>query len=91
MRSKKHKDVEFQVEGHGGRDFGYYKTFADAAVAVLNAGMATGYARLSVLVSSRAGARWVGGDDAVASYNEDPDASAHASYEFRVNAQGRIA
>lgn len=47
--------------------------------------------KLDILVHSEAGARWVGGDDAVKRYREDPDASVFERYQIRgANFQGRV-
>jgi hypothetical protein len=97
MASKSHEDVEYMVErgidrGHGQRatDPTYYKDSKEALAAAAQAAISTGASTLSVLIHSKAGARFYGGDDAVEAYLEDPDASAHEQYEFTVNAVGRV-
>ena len=86
--AKSHKDVEFFVTT--GRWEGYYKTFLEAAGHALNGGIANGHVTLDVIVHSRAGARWLGGDDAVERYDEDPEASVFDRFEIKVNSVGRV-
>jgi len=88
-RPKTHRDVEFVVETPiKGLDEHVFKTFNEAA----GHAVATGErSYLDVLIYSRAGARWWGGDDAVERYDEDPDASAFERFEIRSNLVGRVA
>jgi hypothetical protein len=91
-RPKTHKDVEFEVENTSGeRRTRIYKTFDEAAGYALSIAISSGEAVLDVLVWTESGARWLGGDDAVEQYREDPDASVFDRYVIKVNAQGRIA
>lgn len=90
-RKKSHKDVEFAVDlnRHEEKTF---KTFDEAASFAVARAASNGLpTRLNVLIYSKAGARWYGGDEAVEQYEEDPEASVSDSYEIKVNALGRIA
>lgn len=91
MSLKSHKDVEFAVD-HRGQEH-IFKTLADAAEFAITTGMIGDRIDtfIDVLVHSEAGARWVGGDDAVAEYREDPDASVFKRIKVRVSDQGRVA
>jgi hypothetical protein len=89
--AKSHPDVNFEVEDATGRDVGSFRTFDEAASKAVIAALGTGRAILDVVVHSRSGAKWVQGDDGVAQYMEDPDASVFQRLEIRVNDQGRIA
>jgi hypothetical protein len=91
MRSKSHKDVDFEVSGAASQQaLGSFKTFNEAAGVALAHAAVTGGAKLDVIVWNEAGARWLGGDDAVMRYREDPEASVFERYQIKVNAQGRI-
>lgn len=69
----------------------YFKTFDEAAGFALARGVSHGEpVTLDVLVWSRAGARWVGGDAGVEVYDEDPEASVHERLVIKVSSQGRI-
>lgn len=87
-RKKTHKDVEFMVER--GKDVDYFKRFDDAAAAAVHQAVARGESAIDVLVWSRSGARWLGGDDAVEQYDEDPEASVFERIELKANMVGRI-
>lgn len=96
--AKTHKDVEYMVErgidrGHGQRatDARYFKNADEALAAAAMTAMSSGESTLSVLIHSKAGAKFHGGDDAVESYLEDPEASAHERFEFKCNMVGRVA
>ncbi len=88
-RRRSHKDVEFAVTG-GTVGANYYKTYRQAYQNVMDRLVSSGRATLDVLVSSEAGARWCGGDDSVAYYREDPDASVFERFTFKCNAEGRV-
>lgn len=88
-RRKKHRDVEYMVERNS-KDAEYFDYFNDAAAAAVSLAISTGESNIDVLVSSRAGARWLGGDDAVEQYDEDPDASVFERFELTINMAGRI-
>ena len=90
MAQRKHKDVEYSVQD-GSDNERIFKTFDEAAgfaVAVSLSGR--GRVNLDVLVWSKIGARFYGGDDAVEQYNEDPEASVFERFEINVNAVGRV-
>jgi hypothetical protein len=90
-RPKSHKDVEFAVDDASGKER-IFKTFDEAAGFAVAIGVSRGErVDLDVLVYSKAGARWVGGDDAVEQYEEDPEASVFERYEIKVNSAGRVA
>ena len=85
---KTHKDVEFMVDSHGEHAFG---TFDEGAAFALSRAISHGMpVNLDVVIYSRAGARWYGGDDAVDQYEEDPEASVFERFAITVNPMGRI-
>lgn len=87
---KTHKDVEYAVPSAGiGRD-GNFKTFDEAAAHAVIIALTRGKADIDVLIWSKAGANFYGGDEAVEQYNEDPEASVFERFEVRVNAVGRV-
>jgi len=90
-RARTHKDVEFQV--YSGENDPREEMFKEADKAFAAVGfrcVTSGEATLDVIVWSRAGARWYGGDSAVEQYDEDPEASIFERFEFRCNALGRV-
>jgi hypothetical protein len=88
---KRHKDVIFWVQDLHGNDW-HYDTFDEAAGQAVAVAVARGEGvTLDVQVSSRSGARWFGGDDAVEVYDEDPEASVHEHIIVKAKALGRIA
>lgn len=91
-RRKTHDDVDFTVKGAGqaGGDI-YYKTFDEAAARATVEALSTGESTIDILVWSRRGARWLGGDDAAEEYDEDPEASVFERIELKANVVGRIA
>ncbi len=64
--------------------------FDKAAKHAMLEALRVGEAHLDVIIWSEGAARAYGGDDAVARYLEDPDASVFERYEIRVNAVGRV-
>jgi hypothetical protein len=90
MSKKLHKDVEFAVDDGRGHYSEYYGNVDEAVAAAFNVALAYGKANLDVIISSRAGAKAYGGDDAVEQYDEDPEASVFERFEVRVNALGRV-
>jgi hypothetical protein len=87
-RTERHRDVEYSIKlGHKEVVF---ETLDDAAPYVLSAALAEGRAHLDVLVHSADGAAWYGGDEAVALYQDDPEASVFERIEVRASSQGRI-
>lgn len=89
-RAKTHKDVEYAVGDASGKQR-IFRTFDEAAGFAVS--MATSVGRpvlLDMLVWSVSGARFLGGDDAVESYSEDPDASVFERVVVTADALGRI-
>lgn len=84
----KYKDVGYAV--HSPLGDRYFDDSRDAFVAVGDACVSSGQAVLDVIISSRAGAKAFGGDDAVAQYDEDPEASVFERFEFWCNSVGRV-
>lgn len=90
-RKRTHPQVDFAVDDASGRER-IFKTFDEAAGFAVSLAASRGQAwNLDVLVYGRAGARWLGGDDAVAVYDEDPEASVHERIVIRADARGRVA
>lgn len=90
MARRTHKDVEYAVDDASGQQR-TFKTFDDAAgFAVAVAATAIAHVNLDVLIWSKAGARFYGGDDAVEQYKEDPEASVFERLEIRVNFIGKV-
>lgn len=83
-RAKSHKDVEFEI---GAKHFKKWAEAASFALALAGTGQAV---TLDVLVWSRAGARWWGGEHGVERYKEDPEASVFERLLVRVDNQGRV-
>lgn len=87
--AKTHEDVNFEV--HYGGEMRRFED-PDAALSfAAHMAMSTGESTLDVIVWSRKGARFHGGDDAVERYEEDPEASVFERFEFKVNSVGRVA
>jgi hypothetical protein len=89
MARKSHPDVDFAVDDAGGNQR-TFKTFDEAAGFAIAVAISRGESKLDVIVWSKGGAKFYGGDDAVEFYKEDPDASVFERYEIRVNAVGRV-
>ena len=89
-RSKTHKDVEYAVDDASGaqRTFKTFDEAAGFAVAIALSGRDN--VSIDVLIWSKSGARFYGGDEGVEQYNEDPEASVFERFEIRVNAVGRV-
>jgi hypothetical protein len=87
--AKTHKDVEYAIDDSSGQQH-TFKNFDEAAGFALAIAVSGREANLDVLVWSKSGARFYGGDDAVNQYNEDPEASVFERFEIRVNAVGRV-
>ncbi len=66
------------------------KRFDDAASWAVIYAMAHGKANIDSYVYSRAGARWLAGDDGVEQYDDDPEASVFERIEVKANVLGRI-
>ena len=89
-RAKSHKDVEFAVDDYQGNEK-IFKRFDEAAAFAVEKAMSRGETvNLDVLVSSRAGAKWLYGDSGVEIYEEDPDASVFERIEVKANMMGRV-
>jgi len=86
---KTHQDVDFAVDDASGqeRTFKRFDEAAGFAVALAASGRDVD---LDVLIWSRAGARFYGGDEAVSQYDEDPEASVFERLQIRVNPIGRV-
>jgi len=89
-RAKTHKDVEFAVDDAEGRER-IFRTFDEAAGFAVGMAASQGETHIDVLIWSKAGARFYGGDEAVDWYEEDPEASVFERLEITVNNVGRIA
>lgn len=84
-RRSTHPDVEYHV----GDDFVTNDADEAAGYAFMLA-VAHGESELDVVIFSRVGAKFYGGDDAAEQYDEDPDASVFDRFELKVNALGRV-
>lgn len=84
-----HKDVEYHVEASGSR-VQVFKLYSEAATFAFTVASSRGYANLDVVIWSKAGARFYGGDDAVEQYEEDPEVSVFDRFEIKVNNVGRV-
>lgn len=74
----------------GGRER-IFKTANEAAGFAITIAMSRGEdANIDVLIHSKAGARWYGGDDAAEQYAEDPDASVSDRIVVRAESVGRV-
>ncbi len=89
MARKKHKAVEFHVEGHDGKTQ-VFQTWAEACEQAMSLAVSRGEAVIDVVVLSRAGAKWWGGDEAVTRYKEDPEASVFDRFEVNINYVGSV-
>lgn len=90
-KRKSHLQVEFTVDNASGREQ-TYSTFAEASAAAVAVSASTGQGvDLNVLIYSKAGARWRGGDHAVEEYEADPDASVSEQISITAESHGRIA
>jgi hypothetical protein len=83
------KDVEFAVDDASGHER-IFKSFDEACGFAVSLAASGRTVNLDVLVWSVAGARRLGGDDAVEQYREDPDASVFQRIEIRAENQGRV-
>lgn len=89
--SKTHPDVDYCVDDCSGaeRSFKSFDEAAGFALAVAISGKEN--VHLDVVIWSEAGAFAYGGDDALETYREDPEASVHERFEIKANSQGRVA
>lgn len=94
IKSKtKHKDVEFHVQGDDrSAKTDVFDDLREAGVHAIAMALSRGQpVRVDVVIHSRAGAKWYGGDEAVEMYDEDPDASVSDRIVIRAESLGRIA
>ena len=90
-RKRTHKDVEFSVDDASGNER-MFKTFDEAAGFAVTLGVSDGSEHdVDVLIYSKAGARWYGGEWAVEEYESDPDASVSDRVTVRAEGVGRVA
>ncbi len=91
-RAKKHKDVEYMVEGPAGAETMYFNTSEEASAIAIARSISRGGepVLIDVLVSSKAGARFYGGDWAEEEYEEDPEASVFERITVRASSEGRV-
>jgi hypothetical protein len=87
--ARTHKDVEFAVDDASGRER-VFKTWDEAAGFAVSIATSGRPSAIDILVYSEAGARNVMGEDGVAMYREDPDASVFWRIEIIANAVGRV-
>jgi hypothetical protein len=86
---EEHPDVEFVVSADGvERTFGL---FDEALSFAFSVALKEPKVTFDVLVYSPEGAEWFGGEDAVTSYEEDPEASVFQRFELQVTDAGRVA
>lgn len=91
MAKGTHKDLEFHVTDASGKTQ-VFKKADDAAGFAVSMALSDGRPHdLDVICWSKAAARAYGGDEAVAIYEEDPDASVFERITIRADSQGRIA
>jgi hypothetical protein len=89
MAGRTHPAIEYVVEDSSGHE----RSFSDpqaAQVFAVTMAMSYGKSNLDVLIFSPEGAYAYGGDDAVARYEEDPEASVFDRFEIRVNHIGSV-
>jgi hypothetical protein len=89
MSGESHPDVEFVVSADGAERS--FETFTDALEFAFSIGVGEPEVTLDVLVYSEEGAEWYGGDEAVRTYQEDPEASVLQRYQIRIANLGRVA
>ena len=89
---RKHKDVEFHVEGASMRGVPVvYRTFDEAAgIAVARASATGDKVNIDVVIWSESGARAYAGDEGVEMYREDPEASVFERIVVKADHVGRI-
>jgi hypothetical protein len=90
MARRSHPDVEFAVDDAAGRQRTFRKFDEAAGFALAIALSGKPRVCLDVIVWSRSGARAYAGDDGVARYLEDPEASVFERYEISANDQGSV-
>jgi len=89
-RAKTHKDVDFSVDDASGSER-IFKTFDEAAGFAVSLAASDGREHnVDVLIWSKAGARFYGGDYGVEQYEEDPEASVHERVVIRAESIKRV-
>lgn len=87
---KTHKDVEFVVNDAKGQER-IFRRFDEACGFAASLAASNGTTKnVDVIIHSVPGARWWGGDAAVESYLEDPEASVAQRISIKAHAGGRI-
>jgi hypothetical protein len=84
----RHRDVEYVVAVN--KTERVLESFDEALSYAFAAGLNGEKVTVDVLVYSPEGARAFGGDDAVADYDTDPDASVFRRFEMAVRDLGRV-
>lgn len=90
----RHKNLEFHVENKArNANVEVFNDFDKACIAAIVKSLSAGGApvTLDVVTWDAAAAKAWGGEEAVYSYLEDPEASVHQRFLIRVDDQGRIA
>jgi hypothetical protein len=82
------KDVEYVVVV--GKSERVFTDFEEALTYAFAAGLGVGKVVLDVLVYSEEGARAFSGDEGVAEYKDDPEASVFRRVEITINDMGRV-
>lgn len=82
------QDVEYVVVV--GTSERVFSDFDEALSFAFAAGLGVGKVVIDVLIYSEAGARAFGGEEAVADYRDDPEASVFRRVELTVNDRGRV-
>lgn len=85
-----HRHLEFAVDGPDGQDT--FRAWRDAIAFAVERAASTGTdVHVDVLAWTEGAARFWGGDAAVESYREDPEASVTERITIRANVVGRVA
>ena len=87
--AKTHKDVEFHVDGPN-ETTDVFDTIDEAAVKAFQRAFSSGKCVIDIVVMSAKGARWLEGEDGVAHYKDDPEASVYRRIVVKVDDQGRV-
>lgn len=88
--ARTHRDVEFAVEDASEKER-IFKTFDSAAGFAVAIAASTGRkVPINVLIYSKSGARWWGGDEAVELYLLDPEASVSERIVVSADSEGRV-
>jgi hypothetical protein len=88
---RSHRDVEFAIDDESG-DERIFRSFDEAAGFAVGLAVSTGKRiHLDVLVYSRDGAGWWGGEDGEHTYDDDPDASVFERLVIEARSDGAVA